>query len=202
MHENLQMKELRAVCKTSPLWAAVNAIVCCGRPLEAACVPKHLTKLCLSVWKVLLSVSPNIINKFKGTQRAKAEGIRPSREGRRGAAAFTVSHESLQPTVLDICHTHSLLSFFPSHSVFLRPTEARSQPACSIWLLLLQKQEILWDWSTALKWKVGRDKHLIAMEMYSNSIREVGRCSHCVKIKSAKCAKTDVLVVKEQITSH
>lgn len=76
-----------------------------------------------------------LINKFKGTQRAKAEWIRPSREGRRGAAAFTVSHESLQPTVLDICHTHSLLSFFPSHSVFLRPTEARGQPARSIWLL-------------------------------------------------------------------
>lgn len=97
----------------------------------------HRTPVCLSVWKVLLFVCPNVINQFKGAHRAKAEQMRPSREGWREAAAFTVSHESLQPTVLDLSHACSLLSFFPSHSVFLRPTEAPSQPACSIWLLLL-----------------------------------------------------------------
>lgn len=78
------------------------------------------TPICLSVWKLLLFVCPNVINQFKDAQRAKAEQSRPAREGRREAAAFTVSHESLQPTVLDLCHAPSLLlSFFPSHSVFL-----------------------------------------------------------------------------------
>lgn len=80
----------------------------------------HWTPICLSAWKVLLFVCPNVINEFKDTQRAKAEQRGPAREGRREAAAFTVSHESLQPTVLDLCHARSLLlSFFPSHSVFL-----------------------------------------------------------------------------------
>lgn len=91
---------------------------------------------CLSVWKVLLSVCPNVINQFKDTQRAKAEQSRPAREGRREAAAFTVSHESLQPTVLDLCHASSLLlSFFPSHSVFLSvPGQAHwgGQPTSSL----------------------------------------------------------------------
>lgn len=94
------------------------------------------TPICLSVWKVLLPVCPNVISQFKDAQRAKAEHSRTAREGRREAAAFTVSHESLQPTVLDLCHARSLLlSFFPSHSVFLSvPGQAHwgAQPTSSL----------------------------------------------------------------------
>lgn len=87
-------------------------------------------------------VGPNVISRFKDTRRGKAERSRPAREGRREAAAFTVSRESLQPTVLDLCHARSLLlSFFPSPlglSVGARSSPLRrpGQPACSLWLLL------------------------------------------------------------------
>lgn len=67
-----------------------------------------------------LSVCHNVISPFKDAERAKAEPNQPAKEGRGETAAFTVSHESLQPTELDVCHASSLLlSFIPSHSVFL-----------------------------------------------------------------------------------
>lgn len=168
------------------------------------CKTSYWTPVCLSVWKPLLFVCLNVINQFKDTQRAKAEQSRAAREGRREAAAFTVSHESLQPTALDLCHARSLLlsfflSFFLSflltqsfYQCQVRPTEAPSQLDRFIWLLLLSKQEILWGWSATLneewedddereeeeKERGGQDKHLIAMEigLHSNS-RGVGRCS-------------------------
>lgn len=43
------------------------------------------------------------------THGAKTESNWSAREGRWEAAAFTVSHESLQPTDLDLCHTRSQL---------------------------------------------------------------------------------------------
>jgi len=89
------------------------------------------------------------------------------------------------------------LSFFLSFLLTLsfyqcqvRPIEAHSQLARSVWLLL-QKQEILWDWSATLnkEWEDDDDeddddereeeekqgKYLIAMEieLHSNSVRGV-----------------------------
>lgn len=86
--------------------------------------PSHWIPISYSVWKVPLSVCLNVISQFKNAQKAKQS--RPAKEGRREAAAFTVSHESLQPTVLDLCHARSLLlSFFPSLSLSI---SARSGP--------------------------------------------------------------------------
>lgn len=61
---------------------------------------------------------PNRIRQFKDVQRAKAEPSQSAREGWREAAAFTVSHESLQPTDLDFCHACSP-SFFLAFSLRL-----------------------------------------------------------------------------------
>ncbi len=135
------------------LRVALNVTVQRAVSVEVYVKTSRWSPICLSVWKVLLPVCPNVISQFKDAQRAKAEHSRAAREGRREAAAFTVSHESLQPTVLDLCHARSLLlSFLLTQSFYqcqVRPTEAPSQLARSIWLLL-QKQEILWGWSATL----------------------------------------------------
>lgn len=77
---------------------------------------------------IFQSVCHNVISLFKDAERAKAEPNRSAGEGRGETAAFTVSHESLQPTELDVCHASSLLrSFIPFRSVFL------SMPGQSHW---------------------------------------------------------------------
>lgn len=138
------------------------------------------TPFCLWAWKVLLFVLPNVISGFKDAQRAKAEQSRPAREGWREVAAFTVSHESLQPTVLDLCHARSLLSFSPSHSVSLSaPGQAYwgARPTSSALHGSSSKNRKYWragqprsmrrrrkTTTIGRKWR-GLDKRLIAMEI-------------------------------------
>lgn len=98
-----------------------------GDIMECHARAKLFGPICLSVEGPLLCLCPNAICQFKDAHREKAELSWTAREGRREAAAFTVNHESLQPTDLDLCHACSLcLSYLLSQSFYLQC--ARSVP--------------------------------------------------------------------------
>lgn len=77
-------------------------------------------RLCTSFCPFLSGRSLPLLVYPSKVHRTKSRSDQSFSEGRRKATAFTVSHESPQPTALDCCHAQTLpifiLSFLPAWS--------------------------------------------------------------------------------------